>query len=143
MDTAREQLVGALQDQAVVEVRRALAEETERVRLAARRRVRTAYGLLLVAMLIYYGVVLGWSTWDLREARREYVATCETYAVRVACVRQFAAVNRLDNSFAVGARWWWVLKLAWPVAAAVVMWLSLGRVASAVAVAWAVWRLAA
>ena len=141
MDRAREQLVDALQDQAVTEVRRALAAEVEKVRTRAQRWVIGAYLVLGALILIYYGVALLWSTIDLHQSRSEFVTVCETYAQRPACVRQFNALSRLDNTFAIGAQWWWLVKLLWPAIILLGLYLTRRRVTGLVAVGWAVWRL--
>jgi hypothetical protein len=141
MDRAREQFVDALQDQAVTEVRRALAAEVEKVRARARRWVIGALLILSAIIFIYYGVALLWSTVDLHQSRSEFVTVCETYARRPDCVRQFDALSRLDNTFAIGAQWWWLVKLVWPAGTVLCLYLIRHRATGLVAVGWAVWRL--
>lgn len=140
MDVTRE-LVQTLQHQAVVEVQKALATQYETLFGRARRRVRMAYAGLVCLVIVYYSVNLLWSSLDLRESRREFLTVCGTYTSRESCARQFEALNRLDDSFAVGTTWWWLVDLVWPAGFLVIVYLGLGRLTSLVALIWAVWSL--
>lgn len=141
MEAARNQLVQTLEHQAVVEVQKALATQYARLEGRAKRRVLLAYVSLVGLVILYYSVTLLWSSIDLKHSRGEYLTVCETYTGRESCVRMFEALNKLDNTFAIGASWWWLMDLVWPVGFFVVVYLGLGRLTSLATLIWVVWSL--
>lgn len=141
MDNARQRLNRALRDEAVTQIRQALGREKQRLVNSARGKLAILYGVVWLCMAVYYLVALGWSTSDLKRSRREYKNACQTYATRDACLTQFRAINRLDNTFALGEDFWWLMEFVWPGAVVVVMCLSFSNLVSLSALLWAVWRL--
>lgn len=141
MDTARERLTEALQDEAVTQIRQALGREKQRVMAGTRRRLVVLYATVWLLMAAYYALALGWSTADLKRSRCEYENACKTYATPNACATQFRALNRLDNTFALGKDWWWLMELVWPGVVVVVMCLGFKNLVSLTALLWSVWRL--
>ena len=141
MEAARDQLVQTLEHQAVIEVQKALATQYARLEGGAKRRVLLAYVSLVCLVGLYYSLTLLWSSIDLKHSRGEYLTVCETNTSRESCIRQFEALNKLDNTFAIGASWWWLMDLVWPIGFLVVVYLGLGRLTSLATLIWAVWSL--
>lgn len=141
MDTARERLTQALQDEAVTQVRQALGREKTRLMSSTRRKLMVLYAGVWLAIAAYYLIALGWATSDLKRSRREYDNACRTHARPDMCATQFRALNRLDNTFALGGDWWWLMELLWPGVVVVVMCLGFKNLVSLTALLWAVWRL--
>mgnify|MGYP000353787393 CR=1 FL=1 len=141
MEAVRDQLVQTFEHQAVVEVQKALATQYTRLEGRAKRRVLLTYIFLVGLVVLYYSVTLLWSSIDLKRSRGEYLTVCETYTGRESCVRLFEALNKLDNTFAIGASWWWLMDLVWPLGFLVVVYTGLGRLTSLTTLIWAVWSL--